>query len=93
MIHSTSSSDRTARTDAVSLVPQKPVVRGPGADSFSAANTATLRAALQAQPEIRPEVVARGKELAADPNYPSTDILRKVGEALLKSPDLTEDES
>lgn len=93
MIHSTSSSDRTARTDAVSLVPQKPVVRGPGADRFSAEQSATLRAALAAQPEIRPEVVARGKELAADPNYPSNDILRKVGEALLTAPDLTEDES
>lgn len=77
----------------MSLVPQKPVVRGPGADSFSAANSTALRAALQAQPEVRPEVVARGKELAADPSYPSNDILRKVGEALLKSPDLTEDES
>lgn len=77
----------------MSLVPQKPVVRGAGADRFSAESSAALRSALQAQPEIRPEVVARGKELAANPNYPSTDILRKVGEALLKSPDLTEDES
>jgi hypothetical protein len=93
MINSTSSSDRTTRTDAVSLVPQKPVVRGPGADRFSAENSAALRAALAAQPEIRPEVVARGKELAADPSYPSSAILRKVGEALLNSPDLTEDVS
>lgn len=93
MIHSTSSSDRTARTDAVSLVPQKPVVRGPGSDRFSTEQSSALREALAAQPEIRPEVVARGKELAADPSYPSFDILRKVGEALIKSPDLTEDES
>ncbi|HLP24595.1 MAG TPA: hypothetical protein VK477_02875 [Acidobacteriota bacterium] len=68
-------------------------MRSPGADRFSAEQSATLRAALAAQPEIRPEVVARGKELAADPNYPSNDILRKVGEALLTAPDLTEDES
>lgn len=93
MIHSTSPSDRTTRTDAVSLVPQKPVVRGPGADRFSAEQSATLRSALAAHPEIRPEVVARGKELAADPAYPSADILRKVGVALLNSPDLTEDVS
>jgi hypothetical protein len=93
MIHSTSPSDRTARTDAVSLVPQKPVVRGPGADRFSAEQSATLRAALAAQPEIRPEVVARGKELAADPSYPSKEILRQVGQTLLASPDLTEDQS
>jgi hypothetical protein len=93
MIHSTSPSDRTARTDAVSLVPQKPVVRGPGADRFSAEQSATLREALAAQPEIRPEVVARGKELAADPSYPSNEILRQVGQTLLASPDLTEDQS
>jgi hypothetical protein len=52
-----------------------------------------LRSALQAQPEIRPEVVARGKELASDPSYPSSAILRKVGEAILNSPDLSEDGS
>ncbi|MBX3739044.1 MAG: hypothetical protein KF715_20320 [Candidatus Didemnitutus sp.] len=69
------------------------MVRGPGADSFSAGQSTTLRAALQAQPEIRPDVVARAKELAADPNYPSADILRHVGAAILNSPDLSEDQS
>ena len=49
--------------------------------------------ALAAQPEIRPEVVARGQALAADPNYPSTDILRSVAAKLIASPDLTADES
>jgi hypothetical protein len=45
------------------------------------------------QPAIRPEMVARGKALAADPNYPPMDTLRKVAEQILRAPDLTEDES
>jgi hypothetical protein len=93
MIPSTSSSDRTARTDAVSPVPSKPVVRGPGADQFSAGQSAALRSALAAQPEIRPEVVERAKALAADPNYPPRDVLAQVAGLILASPDLTADES
>ncbi|MBA3849068.1 MAG: hypothetical protein C0502_03625 [Opitutus sp.] len=93
MIHSTSPSDRTARTEAIAPVPQKPVERGPGADHFTAEHSAALRAALAAQPEIRPDVVARGKALAADPSYPSVDILRNVAAKFIASPDLTIDES
>jgi hypothetical protein len=93
MIHSTSPSDRTARPESVAPVPQKPVVRGPGADQFSAAHSAALRSALAAQPEIRPDVVERGKALAADPEYPSTAILRSIAGKLLASPDLSADES
>lgn len=93
MIPSTSSSDRTARTDAVAPAPSKPVVRGPGADQFSAGQSAALRSALAAQTEIRPEVVERAKALAADPNYPSRDVLAKVAGLILASPDLTADES
>ena len=93
MIPSTSSSDRTARTDALAPAPSKPVVRGPGADQFSAGQSAALRSALAAQPEIRPEVVERAKALAADPNYPPRDVLAKVAGLILASPDLTADES
>ncbi len=90
MINSTSSSDRTLRTESV-LQPASTIgTKGPGRDQFSADHTATLRNALAAQPEIRPEVVARARALASDPLYPSTAILRKVGEAILNSPDLTE---
>lgn len=41
--------------------------------------------AQQAQelPENRPDVVARGRELLADPNYPSADIEGQVAEILL----------
>ena len=71
----------------------KVTVRNPVGDQFSADSSATLRVALTKQPEIRPEVVARGRALAADPNYPSATILRSVGETLMKSPDLSEEPS
>jgi len=93
MIHSTSSSDRTARTEAVTPSAPKVAASRPGTDRFSAQHTAALQAALAAQPEIRPEVVARGRQLAADPSYPSAGILHQVGQAILRSPDLTADEA
>ena len=62
-------------------------------DRISTENAAFLRAELQRQPEIRPEVVARARALADDPSYPPMDALRHVAEQILGSPDLTEDES
>ncbi|MBI2517602.1 MAG: hypothetical protein HYV95_11930 [Opitutae bacterium] len=93
MIHSTSSSDRTNRPEAVSQTTPKVVVRAPGSDQFSAENSAALRVALANQPEIRPEVVERGRALAADPSYPSPAILRQVSAAILRSPDFSEDQA
>jgi hypothetical protein len=93
MINSTSSSDRAARTDTVLLPVPKTGTQGPGRDQFSADHTAALQSALATHPEVRPEMVARGRTLAADPSYPSPAILRKVGEAIMKSPDLSEDGS
>ena len=94
MINSTSSSDRTPRADAVQITRPKVVVRNPDSgDQFSAENSAALKVALTQQPEVRPEVVARGRALAADPSYPSPEILRKVGEVIISSPDLSEDQS
>jgi hypothetical protein len=87
MIHSTSSSDRTTRPDAVTPAPHVPPARGPEADRFAAEHSAALRAALARHPEVRPEVVERARALAADPAYPPADVLRRVGEILLGSPD------
>lgn len=63
----------------------------PHPDRISTENAAFLRAELQRQPEIRPEVVARARELAADPGYPPITTLREVARQILASPDLTED--
>lgn len=93
MINSTSSSNRAARTDNVTPPPAKAILRGPGTDNFSATNSAALRTALESQPEIRPEVVERGRALAADSSYPSSEIIQSISQTILNSPDLSEDQT
>ncbi len=44
---------------------------------------AQLTQQVQELPENRPEVVARGQELLADPNYPSADVEEQVAAILL----------
>ena len=94
MITSTTSTDRTVRPE-MPAVSGKPAPRtaGPRQDQVSTGNAEFLRAELQRQPEVRPEVVARARELAADPSYPPTEVIQKVAEQILGSPDLSEDES
>jgi hypothetical protein len=87
MINSASSSDRVLRPEGVVLHAKTPPAGGPAPDRFSPENSAALKAALQDQPAIRPEVVARGRALAADPSWPTPEVLRSVGSALLSSPD------
>jgi hypothetical protein len=65
----------------------------PRADRISTENAAFLQAALERQPEIRPEVVERARALAADPNYPPREVIQHVAQQILHSPDLSEDES
>jgi hypothetical protein len=95
MIYTTSSSDRAGGTVPVSVNLTKPTVRPlpQPQDSISTDNVDGLRTALSNQPEIRPDVVARGLALAADPNYPSADVLKSVASAILNSPDPSEDQS
>jgi hypothetical protein len=91
MIQSTPSPDRTPRPGAPAPQAARPAAQDHRADHFSAGHTAELRSSLRLQPEIRPEVVARGRELLADPSYPSRDILTVIGRAILAAPDLSED--
>lgn len=93
MIDSTSHSDRTPRADNASQTPFKVPVNRTGTDQFFAANSALLRAALAACPEVRPEMVARGRLLAADPTYPPLEMLRRIGAIILDAPDPSADES
>jgi hypothetical protein len=60
-------------------------------DQISIENAVFLRAELARQPEIRAEVVARARELAADPGYPPAEAVRKIADQILRSPDLSED--
>jgi hypothetical protein len=94
MINSTTSTDRAAHPELVSKTLKavaKPVM--PRSDKLSIENAALLRAELTRQPEIRADVVERARALAADPSYPSIQVLQQVGRAILNSPDLSEDES
>lgn len=94
MISSTTSTDRTVRPELVSGAGQsagRPAAPRP--DRISTESAAFLRAELQRQPEVRPEVVARARALAEDPSYPTAEALRHVAEQILGSPDLSEDQS
>jgi hypothetical protein len=94
MITSMSSPDRAAGTNSVLAASQpanRAFVQKP--DQISTESAAFLKASLSSQPEVRPDVVARAKELAADPNYPSAAIMKNVAGQILGSPDLSEDES
>jgi hypothetical protein len=62
-------------------------------DQVSTANADFLKSELARQPEVRPDVVARGKALAADSSYPPKSVISSVASQILNSPDLSEDES
>lgn len=90
MINSTSSSDRVLRPDGLVQHTSTPAPKSQVSDRFSPENSQALQTALKNHPEVRADVVARAKALAADPSYPSPAILRQVGQAILNSPDLSE---
>lgn len=94
MISSASSPDRTPRTDLVSAPGQSgPRPYAPRPDRLSTEGAAFLHGALARQPAVRPEVVERARALAADPHYPSPQIMKRVAEQIVAAPDLSEDES
>ena len=95
MIDSTSSFDRTSRAAAM---PDDSSSAGPVRaqrirDRLQTDKAEQLNAALGSQPDVRPEAVARGQALAADPNYPSAAIISKVAAMIVNSPDPSEDQS
>lgn len=95
MIHSASSSSPSARNDAIAKAVNTPaprVSRGP-TDQIHIDKASVLRTSLEQVPEVRLEVVERARALAADPAYPSDDIIRQISAAIVNSPDLSEDAS
>lgn len=95
MINSTSSQQGTPSTPVVGLGATNVVRRASfgATDSLSTAGAELLKANLASEPEVRPEMVAKGRALAADPNYPSAQINSAVARTILLSPDLSEDQS
>jgi hypothetical protein len=70
--------------------PTAPAPRPPETDRLSAASKESLQAALQQQPEVRPEVVALGQKLAVDATYPPAEIIRQLSKMLIAMNDLSE---
>jgi hypothetical protein len=56
--------------------PTQPV--SSGTDEVALRKLAALLTMLENHPEIRPDIVARGRALAADPSYPPPDIINKL---------------
>ncbi len=56
-----------------------------GAVAASASDKLELGALdmLRSQPEIRPEVVAKGKELLSDPNFPSQEMIDGIAKLIV----------
>ncbi|EIQ00317.1 hypothetical protein OpiT1DRAFT_04860 [Opitutaceae bacterium TAV1] len=56
---------------------------------LSAIHAANLQAALAALPEIRPEAVARARDLAADPAWPDAGVIDAVARLVSAAADLS----
>jgi hypothetical protein len=91
MISSTSSSDRTGPSDAVTGAGQSASRLRARPDRISIDNAAFLSSELERQQEIRPEALARGREVLSNPDYPFGAAISKVAEQIVNSSDLTED--
>lgn len=89
MIHSTSNIHGFTRMDAAGNLPSKAATpqahSHESSERLSSANTQSLREALNKTPEIRPEVVDKGKELAVDPNYPPRELIERLAELMNNS--------
>ena len=94
MIQSTSNIPGFYRTDALSSSISKKTSSSSQADagindSLSSSNTENLRDALARTPEVRSDVVERGKTLAADSTYPPQEIIDSLAKLLVASRDLS----
>ena len=91
MINSTSKTDPYARPEAIAGKPSPaPAPRPPETDRLNSTSQESLKAALQQQPEVRPEFVSLGKTLVVDGNYPNKEIIRQLSKMLIASDDLSE---
>jgi hypothetical protein len=96
MIQSTSNSNGPVRPDAVTANPNRAPAKRPaseGVEQLSTPNVETLKSALAANPEIRPEALEKGKALRVDGNYPPRAIIEQLSKLLVASPDLTESDT
>lgn len=90
MIDSTSSSTGASGANALTPGLSKFTVQRSNAtgDRLSSSGADQLRELIAAEPEVRPEMVARGRALAADPGYPPSQVIDHLAALLVNSPDL-----
>jgi len=93
MIQSTSNLTGYYRAEAISNQPSQKTppanTQAGNSDNLSSASTDGLRQALAQTSEIRPEVVAKGKALAVDLNYPPRQIIESLAKLLVDSRDVS----
>ena len=91
MIHPASNSNaqpgmiRPADTRPGHLPPA--AARSGGDDTLDTSSSTSLREALAALPEVRPEAVEQGRKLAMDPNYPPRAIIENIARLFVESQD------
>ena len=91
MIHPASNSNpqpgviRPADTRPGHLPPA--TVPAGGDDTLDTQSSTSLREALAALPEVRPESVEQGRRLAMDPNYPPRAIIENIARLFVESKD------
>jgi hypothetical protein len=94
MIQSTSHFDGYNRADAVANAAAKaasaPKQGSQPRESLSQANSDALRQALSTTPEVRPDVVERGRKLVVDTNYPPRHIIEDLAKLMVESRDVTD---
>jgi len=89
MIQSTSNLNGYNRTDPSSHLSAKPAanakIDADNGERLSSSNTQALQEALKSSPEIRPEVVERGKLLAVDGSYPPRAIIESLSKLFVQA--------
>ncbi len=95
MIQPTSNYLGFNRTDALADASQKSAPApqqnsSASSDRLSNSNSQALHDALSNTPEVRPEVVARGKQLVTDPSYPPLEIINRLAQMIAQSNDPSE---
>ncbi|HEX2852281.1 MAG TPA: hypothetical protein VHO24_03505 [Opitutaceae bacterium] len=94
MIIPSSSTNRAPLPPSLSPAGQPaPAPRAPRSDQLSTESGSHLKAALERQPAVRPEMLARARELAADSAHPPAVMMKQLAQYLLSTPDLSSDES
>lgn len=86
-----SSSEGANRDKAIPNGNAKRAKAGSRRGTHSSAKVKHLRTDFSSKLDVRAEMVARGKKLAADPDYPSEEVMRKVAALIVNSPQLSDD--